>query len=364
MWDITVGNQFAGVFGIRPGLDLPQAYPYLVSGGGLFPSSFAKFQAAAAFAGLSMLDWEPEQLDHYPTREQVNLGIGGTAAVSSGVVTITGGVLPDDFGTNEVYPRRFYVGDAWYAVASRDSDTQLTLVDTSLNVGAGAAYKYAGWDYRELDPEYAVTGEWQQAHDEFAHALTLIEDDAIANGARVGVYEMGVQIWARVDDIVDDLAAWQAQAAETSSYVTASGFRILDWVRDRNGRYCWSNYPSDEVLTNSGTMSRWRTRNQNIMETLRALNIPNVPLFRGKTLEGTAIPEAFMLEMLDDVQSYQPYEWALWEFDGGVTPEFIEIIENYTRSLPWGGSGSAARPPIERASLSALLTPGTPHICL
>lgn len=347
MWDVTVGNQFAGVFGIRPGLDLPQAYPYLVAGGDIYAPSFAKFQAAAAFRGLSLLDWEPEQLDHYPTREQVNLGVGGTAAVSSGVVTITGGVLPDDFGTNEVYPRRFYVGDAWYAVASRDSDTQLTLVDTSLNVGAGAAYKYAGWDYRELDPEYAVTGEWQQAHDEFAHALSLIEDDAIANHARVGVYEMGVQIWGRTDDIIGDVSpgdyeAWQAQAATTSSYVTSSGFRILDWIRERGGRYCWANYPSDTVVATPESRARWLTRNQHIMETLRALNIPNVPLFRGKTIEGNAISEAFIIEMLDDVQAFQPYEWALWEFDGGVTNEFRTIIGNYARSLPWG------RPPLPR----------------
>jgi hypothetical protein len=187
MWDMTVGNQLAGVYGIQPGLERPQAYPYLTELGDVY--ALANFEQAADYADKdSMLDWESETLSNYTT---------GTIAIASGVVTLTGGAFPN-YGGNPVYPLRLYVGSTIYSVASYDSATQLTLTNLTVNASAGTSYKFASWDYRETDPFYAANdGEWQQAHNEFAHALSLIDARAFNNRARVGVYELPVMTWRR-----------------------------------------------------------------------------------------------------------------------------------------------------------------------
>jgi len=57
----------------------------------------------------------------------------GTIVIVSGVATLTGGVYP-------TWVTHLWVGEEVYAVASRDSDTQLTLTDTSVNVAALTTY--------------------------------------------------------------------------------------------------------------------------------------------------------------------------------------------------------------------------------
>jgi len=59
----------------------------------------------------------------------------GTIAVSSGVVTLTGGTFPSWAAAGEVS-----VSGATYPVATRDSNTQVTLDDTSVAVSSGAEY--------------------------------------------------------------------------------------------------------------------------------------------------------------------------------------------------------------------------------
>ena len=59
----------------------------------------------------------------------------GTVGVSSGVVTLTGGTFPS-WAANAAA----IFTDTPYAVATRDSDTQLTLSDTSVTVTAGANF--------------------------------------------------------------------------------------------------------------------------------------------------------------------------------------------------------------------------------
>lgn len=335
MWDITIGNQLAGVFGLEPALTVTQAYPYVTETGDVF--SIAKFEEAADYSHKhSMLDWEPEVLDNFSE---------GTVAVASGVVTLSdGGSGFPEYGTNPVYSRRFYLGSTIYDVATRDSSTQLTLVNTSVNASAGTAYKFAGWDYRETDPYYAANdAEWQTAQDELAAALAQVDVRATANGAKVGIYEQPAMIWRRGTDINDDYATWVANVTESSTYVTASGFTLVDWIKSHGGKLWWTNYVPANFLVNSTTKARWLTRNQRIMETFASLGIPNAPLFRRYGAdEVTEIPDEFQLEMLDAVQAYQPYQFAWWGPPGEYDAGYIEFIDDYNRSLPWGGSPQAA----------------------
>lgn len=60
----------------------------------------------------------------------------GTVTIASGVVTLTGGTFPSwaDYGILKV-------SNAYYSVASRDGDTQITLDDTSVTVAAATAFQ-------------------------------------------------------------------------------------------------------------------------------------------------------------------------------------------------------------------------------
>ena len=60
----------------------------------------------------------------------------GTVEVVDGVVTLTGGTFPADSDDYVFLPAAGGV----YEIASRDSDTQITLQDTSLGISSGASY--------------------------------------------------------------------------------------------------------------------------------------------------------------------------------------------------------------------------------
>ncbi len=66
----------------------------------------------------------------------------GTATVVDGVVTLDSGTFPDWAVQGE-----FTVDGEVYQVASRDSDTQITLTDTTVAVAAGAKYNLARYLY-------------------------------------------------------------------------------------------------------------------------------------------------------------------------------------------------------------------------
>lgn len=66
----------------------------------------------------------------------------GTVTVVSGVATLAGGTFPSWAASGEVV-----VEGISYSVNTRDSSTQVTLDDTSLNVAAGATYVLQQWDY-------------------------------------------------------------------------------------------------------------------------------------------------------------------------------------------------------------------------
>lgn len=350
MWDISVGNQLAGVFGLKPALTVTQAYPYLDGLGDIH--SIAKFEEAADYTQKhSMLDWEPETLDRYST---------GTVAVASGVVTLTGGSFPS-YGTNAVYSRRFYLGSNIYAVATLNSATQLTLVDTSVNASSGTSYKFGGWDYREVDPFYAAnTAEWKTAQDELAVALSQIDMRASANGARVGIYEQPAPMWRRVTTINDDYATWVANVTETSSYVTTSGFTLVDWIKSHGGKLWWSNYVPVDNLASTGAKNRWLTRNQRIMETYASLGIPNAPLFRRLAVDlVTEIPDDFQIQMLDAVHAFQPFQFAWWGQAGEYDAGYAAFIEDYNRGLGWGASlANPCQSPLSSPIISPLAITG------
>ncbi len=66
----------------------------------------------------------------------------GTVTVVDGVVTLDSGTFPDWAAQGE-----FTVDGEVYQVASRDSDTQITLTDTTVAVAAGAKYNLARYLY-------------------------------------------------------------------------------------------------------------------------------------------------------------------------------------------------------------------------
>ncbi len=78
----------------------------------------------------------------------------GTLTVVSGVVTLAGGTFPAWAADGLLK-----VSNGYYSVASRDSNTQVTLDDTSISVAAGAAYELARPDVPLDDAFEAIAGD-------------------------------------------------------------------------------------------------------------------------------------------------------------------------------------------------------------
>lgn len=327
MYDLTINNLLPNVPNCIPGLQRPQAYPYLTDEGDVY--ALVNFEQCAQFAGHSMLDWEPNALSSYAV---------GTAAVVNGNVTVTGGTLPEYSG-HSVYSRRFYANNTLYEVAHWVDATHLTLRDLTVNISAGTPYRFASWDYRETDPQYAVPGEWQAAHDEWAIPMAQVESMARANSARIGIYDFLVHTYRRPNDILVDYATWQDQVEEVVNYVTSSGFTIADYVRRNGGKVWWTAYVPLEYLSSTQRMADWRLRNRRIMETCRALKLPNAPIFRRQVVEtvnGVWVPDSFMLECMQDAEEYQPGEWGFWGTSDEFTAPYASFISDYTSTLPNG----------------------------
>lgn len=66
----------------------------------------------------------------------------GTVTVASGVVTLASGTFPSWAADGT-----FVVSGVQYSVSTRDSDTQITLDDTSVTAAAGSVYQLVNWDY-------------------------------------------------------------------------------------------------------------------------------------------------------------------------------------------------------------------------
>lgn len=336
MYDLTIDNLLPTVPTSIAGLQRPQAYPYLTDDDQVY--ALANFEQAANFSGHSMLDWEPSVLEH--TTGPGTVGVVADAGGS--IVTITGGTFPNYDGHSR-YKHRFYVNGDMYPVASWTDSTHLRLVDTTLNVTSGASFKYARWLYREVDPKYAAPGEMEEAHDEFAHALSLVENLAQTNSARLGVYDFLFHYYRRNGDIIastESYEQWQLDVETSVNYVTASGFTIADYIRRLGGKVWWTAYVPEEFLANEFFNDLWITRNQRVMETLRQLKVPNAPVFRRQVIDGADVgewvPDDFMLRCIGEVEAYQPGEWAFWGTADEYTESYADFLSAYTTSLPKG----------------------------
>lgn len=328
MYDMTTGLQFASAPTAIPGLWRTQAYPYLTDEGVVY--DLAHFEEAASFRGHSGLDWEPSVLEH--TEGPGTVGVVADAGGS--IVTITGGTFPNYDGHSR-YKHRFYVNGTLYPVASWTDSTHLRLVSTSVNVTSGTAFKYARWNYREVDPKYAATGELAEAHNELANALMQVESIAQSNCARLGIYDFLVHTYRRDGDIAGaGYAEWQDNVAESLSFVTSQGWTIADFFRRNGGKVFWTAYVPVSFLDN---LDGWLLRNQRVMETMRSHNMPNAPIFRKKaigTLEDIDVPNDFLLTCIDDVEAYQPGEWGFWGPPGEFDSEFVTELSDYATTLP------------------------------
>lgn len=76
----------------------------------------------------------------------------GTIEVVDGVVTLTGGTFPTWTGTAHLL-----IGNAEYEINTRDGNTQVTLIDTTLDVDAGTEYQWVQWIYGLPDDFSALT---------------------------------------------------------------------------------------------------------------------------------------------------------------------------------------------------------------
>lgn len=100
----------------------------------------------------------------------------GTVAVNNGVVTLTGGTFPGWAAGGELT-----IGDRGFSVATRDSTTQLTLDDATVNVGAGAAFVLAQHtydlpdDFGSLDGPFTYAPGVSQEH----HPIELVNEAEI-----------------------------------------------------------------------------------------------------------------------------------------------------------------------------------------
>lgn len=322
-WDFTTQGQLSRITGRRPtyGLEIPGAIPWLLPDGSVYARD-SVFVYASEFQGVSFWDHEPEVQPTYST---------GTIGIVNGVVTGSGTNFPT-YGTNALYFRQLHVNGVIYDVSNAGTTaTSMVLVNTSVNVAPGTAFKYASWDFREVDPKYATNdGEWQQAQDEMAFAMADVETEFDASGARPGIYEYGIpSIYRRTNDIIDDADAglyeeWLANLDEASNYVTASGFKLVDWIRDRGGYFVWTSYVPHAYIGAQINWTRYRLRNERIHNALLERNIPNIMLLLrttadtgyGQFLANNASPEevprALQTLLIQDSHARCPGSWGFW----------------------------------------------------
>lgn len=335
-YDVTIGNQLTHLPGMIRCLGLYEPLPYADAQGVV--SEADMYAQGAAFPGPVMYDWEPYA---YPASYTT-----GTIAIASGIVTGTGTTFPV-FQANSDYalhPNRLYVNTSGiahtlYTVASRQSGTQLTLHDTSVNVAGGTTYRYASFGWRRCDPSFNLD-DVHTVHDEMAYAWSTEADRAAQNCSQPSTYDQLLPFFARRTNISNNAtyAAWQADVETCVNYVTSEGFKIFDFMRERGGIYFWPNYVLNGDIDTDAERVAWRLQNQRMMQTLNDLGVANAPLFMRHTVEGygefqstgtgTEVPDEFQLEMLQDVQQIQPGQFAWWGIAGQYAgyEDFVEAF--------------------------------------
>lgn len=334
-YDASVYSQLATMTGPRATIvrDGTAVIPILNSSG--VPVQLAQYVKYTKYRGIVDFDWECWAA---PSVE------AGTVQIASGVVTGAGTNFPN-YGAGAL----FYYNGIIYPVASWQSATQVTLQNTGLSAPAGSAYKLARWDHREIDPKFAVPGEMERAHDEYAHAFSLVRDAAISNGCGIGMYSFLVPLNARNNDIRFDATypQWQADVATCINYTTSSGFRLLDLVIETGGLVFLPSYVPAAFIATEGLQEGYILRTQRIVQTCLQLGIPCAPLFSTFTIEGYGqwvatgsgqkVPEAMLRRLIETTHALQPGRFAFWssfssQFGFGLASD-IPMLESITGSL-------------------------------
>ena len=102
----------------------------------------------------------------------------GTIAIVSGVVTLTGGVWPSWAASG--YLTATTVSQQG-AVASRDSDTQITLVDTTVNLVSGSAYSIGKIAYDLPDNFGRLIGTLHYPEAAYRHTIQIVPASRIVD---------------------------------------------------------------------------------------------------------------------------------------------------------------------------------------
>lgn len=311
-YDVTKGFQLSSLPSFTPVLDVPQAYPYRDVNGNV--GSIAKFQEAANFAGHSSLDYEPKEYQYS----------AGTVAISSGVVTLTGGVWPAWAPGQE-----FHVNGGIYNVNTRNSDTSLTLYTTTVNAPAATPFLLRDGRFRETDPALGNLAHIANAHEEYASAIAEVAQRARDVGAKIGIYaEFLTHQNARVLDVLDNPSAsirfrgWNRNVAVTAKLKCWGGMSLVDIVNSFGGKLYFPAYAPDGFAASTHNQKRFRRYIRRISAVLRDHGAQPVPLFSPHTLEGfgawvatgsgNRTPAALLQGMRDDMENDQPGEWGVW----------------------------------------------------
>jgi hypothetical protein len=162
----------------------------------------------------------------------------GTCTVSSGVVTGDGTVFPSWAADGE-----FVVGDISYAVASRDSDTQLTLEDTTVDAVAGSSYTLQQVDYTLPDLFGGFQGDLylNQTNTSLGYILERSSKEELLQFQKSGIADFASQP-ARYAVFAKD----QTGAADQKWQITVWPFP--DAVYTITGFYVWNPYQLTSAL--------------------------------------------------------------------------------------------------------------------
>jgi hypothetical protein len=115
----------------------------------------------------------------------------GTLTVAAGVVTLVGGMFP-----NWAADGTLTIDGTSYEVDTRDSDTQVTLVDTSLTVGAASTYSLTHPPYQDLPDDHGrIVGELTFEPEVYAQPIVVVSLAQLAR-LRSGNSNTGTPVYA------------------------------------------------------------------------------------------------------------------------------------------------------------------------
>jgi hypothetical protein len=340
-YDATDGFQYSSFGDLTPVLSIYQPYPYRVyppykiespgvphplagtlnEYGVIYSGSLAKYQQAAERTGHSMLDYEPNE--DYPPFSS------GTVTIASGQVTLSNpNVWPV---VSQLVPGYLYVNNKRYPISGRTSNSVITISDTGVTIASPTAFEARSAFHRELDPLYENLARIAKSHQEYAYALTYYAELAHRNGAAIGIYEFITNTWRNilyaVHEVGHDFSDFERRLSQVVNLKCENGMSILDIVQSYGGNVYWNAYVPNVHQSNSDLKKRYRRAIRQLAASYRNVGITNnVPLFRQKTVEGSAVADDLFQGLIEDIQSDQPGNWAMWAPVGEVTQHYKDLL--------------------------------------